>query len=58
VSLFLSLILYQLLLLLLFEQEANMADLISEYTQYQEATVDDGDFGNDAYAEDAGYDEQ
>jgi hypothetical protein len=50
--------LYQLLLLLLFEQEANMADLISEYTQYQEATVDDGDFGNDAYAEDAGYDEQ
>ena len=26
------------------EAESNMIDLVSEYQQYQEATVDDGDF--------------
>lgn len=34
-----------------------MSDLISEYTQYQEATVDDAEFGDEAYAAEEAYDE-
>ncbi len=29
------------------EAESNMNDLVSEYQQYQEATVDDGEFVED-----------
>lgn len=36
-----------------------MSDLISEYTQYQEATVDDGEYHDEAYADEgAQYEEE
>jgi hypothetical protein len=38
------------------EAESNMNDLISEYQQYQEATVDDDDYeGDELEQEDIGY---
>lgn len=36
------------------EAESNMNDLVSEYQQYQEATVDDGDFVEEEEAEEDG----
>lgn len=35
------------------EAESNMNDLVSEYQQYQEATVDDGDFEEEEVEENA-----
>lgn len=36
------------------EAESNMNDLVSEYQQYQEATVDDGDFVEEEEVEEDG----